>query len=102
MPSFNCSSSLETQVLLCNIFPHRLLVQVFRGTFQQEGLVFICFSCLRDILRSKAEANAACYRPFLQNQTVRILVRPRIARHLLRNKSQTLSKKANGVKKTNC
>jgi len=49
----------KTQVLLCNICPYRLLVQVFRGTFQQEGLVFICFSCVRDILRSTAEANAA-------------------------------------------
>jgi len=76
MPSLNCSSSLETQVLLCNICPYRLLVQVFRGTFQQEGLVFICSSCLRDILHSRAEANAACYRLFLHNQTVSILVRP--------------------------
>jgi len=69
MPSFDCGSSLETQVLLCNICPYRLLVQVFRGTFQQAGLVFICFSCLRDILRSRAEANAACYRLFLQTCT---------------------------------
>jgi len=76
MPSFNCSSGLETQVLLCNICPDRLLVQVFRGTFQQEGLVFICFSCLRDILRSRAEANAPCYGLFLHNQTVNIPVRP--------------------------
>jgi len=76
MPSFYCSSSLETQVLPCIICPYRLLVQDFRGTFQQEGLVFICFSCLRDILRSRAEAIAACYRLFLHNQTVSILVWP--------------------------
>jgi len=97
MRSFNCSSSLETQVLLCNICPYRLLVQVFRGAFQREGLVFICFSCLRDILSSMAEANAACYRLFLHNQAVIISVRLRVDRHL---SSQTLSKnKPNGVKK---
>jgi len=74
MPSFNCSNNLETQVLLCNICPCRLLVQFFRGTFQRKGLVLICFSCLRDILRSRAEANAACYQLFLHNQTVSISI----------------------------
>ena len=44
MPSFNCSSSLETQVLLCNICPYRLLVQFFRSTCQQKVPGFICFA----------------------------------------------------------
>jgi len=76
MPSFDGSRSLETQVLLCNTCPYRLLVQFFRGTFLQKGLVFICFSCLRDILRSMAEANAACYRLFPHNHTVSVSVWP--------------------------
>ena len=39
MPSFNCSSSLETQVLLCNIFPYRLLLQFIRETSYARGLM---------------------------------------------------------------
>jgi len=60
MPSCNCSSSVETQALLCNICPSRLLLQFIRGIFQQKALVFFsfCFSCLWDVLRSRAETNA--------------------------------------------
>jgi len=32
------------------------------GYFQQEALTSFCFSCLWDILRSRAEANATCCR----------------------------------------
>jgi len=52
--------------------PLQTAYTIFRGTFHQKGLVFICFSCLQDILRARAEANAPCYRLFLHNQTVSI------------------------------
>jgi len=38
MPSFKCSSSLETQVLLCNICSFRLLLQFIRETSYARGL----------------------------------------------------------------
>jgi len=54
MPSFNCSSSLETQVLLYNVCTFRLLLQFIRGTFQQKALAFFVLavcetSCARGL-----------------------------------------------------